>query len=192
MSQLNYSFDELMAEHDYATKIRHKDKTLHGGLLADGTYRPPRSLNRTPAIEAWWGRLKAEGRDVEVLDRDAINRANAYRDAGADMIFPEGLRSEDDFARFAQDSPGLLLANMTEFGKTPDIPADRFAELGYDLVIYPLSMMRLAMGHIARGLQSLREHGTVRHLLDDMQTRAELYDLLDYTPGEQWNFSRRP
>ncbi|MCA9295883.1 MAG: isocitrate lyase/phosphoenolpyruvate mutase family protein, partial [Phycisphaerales bacterium] len=123
---------------------------------------------------------------------DAINRANAYRDAGADMIFPEGLRSEDDFARFAQDSPGLLLANMTEFGKTPDIPADRFAELGYDLVIYPLSMMRLAMGHIARGLQSLREHGTVRHLLDDMQTRAELYDLLDYTPGEQWNFSRRP
>ncbi len=48
MSQLNYSFDELMAEHDYATKIRHKDKTLHGGLLADGTYRPPRSLNRTP------------------------------------------------------------------------------------------------------------------------------------------------
>ncbi|MBX3707022.1 MAG: hypothetical protein KF911_10385 [Pseudomonadales bacterium] len=78
MSQLNYSFDELMAEHDYATKIRHKDKTLHGGLLADGTYRPPRSLNRTPAIEAWWGCLKAEGRDVEVLDRDAINRANVF------------------------------------------------------------------------------------------------------------------
>ncbi|MAT83600.1 MAG: hypothetical protein CMD39_04865, partial [Gammaproteobacteria bacterium] len=64
MSQLNYSFDELMAEHDYATKICHKDKTLHGGLLADGTYRPPRSLNRTPAIEAWWGRLKEKGHAV--------------------------------------------------------------------------------------------------------------------------------
>jgi len=122
---------------------------------------------------------------------DAIMRANAYRDAGADMIFPEGLRSEEDFARFAAASPGLLLANMTEFGKTPDIPAARFGELGYDLVIYPLSMMRLAMGHVHRGLQSLREHGTARHLLEEMQTRDQLYDLLDYTPGEQWNFAAR-
>jgi methylisocitrate lyase len=122
---------------------------------------------------------------------EAIARAIAYRDAGADMIFPEGLRTEEDFARFATESPGLLLANMTEFGQTPDISASRFADLGYDLVIYPLSMMRLAMGHVARGLKSLREHGTVRHVLDEMQTRAELYELLDYTPGEQWNFSDR-
>ena len=123
---------------------------------------------------------------------DAIDRANQYRAAGADMIFPEGLRSEEEFARFAAESPGLLLANMTEFGKTPDIPAPRFAELGYDLVIYPLSMMRFAMGHVMRGLQTLRDAGTVAPLLDEMQTRAELYDLLAYTPGEEWAIGGTP
>jgi methylisocitrate lyase len=118
----------------------------------------------------------------------AIARANLYRQAGADMIFPEGLESEAEFAEFAKASPGLLLANMTEFGKTPDIPSARFAELGYQLVIYPLSMMRLAMGHINRGLKELRAKGTVRGLLPEMQTRQELYELLEYTPGRQWNF----
>jgi len=119
---------------------------------------------------------------------EAIARANLYRQAGANMIFPEGLESEPEFATFARGSPGLLLANMTEFGKTPDIPAARFAELGYQLVIYPLSMMRLAMGHVKRGLQSLKAHGTVREVLGEMQTRQELYDLLSYKPGRQWNF----
>jgi methylisocitrate lyase len=104
------------------------------------------------------------------------------------MIFPEGLESEKEFGEFAKNSPGLLLANMTEFGKTPDIPAQRFAELGYQLVIYPLSMMRVAMGHIARGLQSLKQQGTVRELLLQMQSRKELYELLAYQPGKQWNF----
>ena len=130
---------------------------------------------------------RTDARSVNGMD-DAIERANAYRAAGADMIFPEGLRSEDEFALFAKESPGLMLGNMTEFGKTPDIPAARFEELGCNLVIYPLSMMRLAMGHVARGLASLKEHGTVAPVLDEMQTRAELYELLGYTPGEQWNF----
>ncbi len=119
---------------------------------------------------------------------EAISRANLYRKAGADMIFPEGLHSEAEFAEFAKASPGLLLANMTEFGKTPDIAAARFAELGYQLVIYPLSMMRLAMGHVARGLESLKKHGSVREVLPQMQTRKELYELLGYEPGVQWNF----
>ncbi|MEM7229192.1 MAG: isocitrate lyase/phosphoenolpyruvate mutase family protein [Planctomycetota bacterium] len=131
---------------------------------------------------------RTDAASVSGID-DAIARANAYREAGADMIFPEGLRTEADFARFAAESPGLLLANMTEFGKTPDISAGRFEELGYDLVIYPLSMMRLAMGHVHRGLQVLKAQGTVRDVLDEMQTRAELYDLLGYVPGEQWNFA---
>lgn len=121
---------------------------------------------------------------------DAIDRANAYRAAGADMIFPEGLESAAEFATFARESPGLLLANMTEFGRTPDITAAQFADLGYDLVIYPLSMMRLAMGHVGRGLAELRARGTVRDLLDDMQTRDELYALLGYTPGTAWSFTR--
>jgi methylisocitrate lyase len=120
--------------------------------------------------------------------KDAIERANLYRKAGADMIFPEGLESEQEFAEFAKGSPGMLLANMTEFGKTPDITAKRFSELGCQLVIYPLSMMRLAMGHVTRGLQSLKQHGSVRETLPHMQTRKELYDLLGYEPGVQWNF----
>ncbi len=130
---------------------------------------------------------RTDARSVTNMD-DAIHRANLYREAGADMIFPEGLESEAEFASFAKASPGLLLANMTEFGKTPDITAARFGELGYQLVIYPLSMMRLAMGHVARGLETLKQHGTVRDLLPQMQTRKELYALLDYTPGVQWNF----
>ncbi len=121
----------------------------------------------------------------------AIERANAYRAAGADMIFPEGLTSEEEFANFAADSPGLLLANMTEFGKTPHITADRFAELGYSVVIYPLSMMRLAMGHVERCLATLKSEGTVEPFLDQMQTRKELYELLDYTPGTQWDYPGR-
>ncbi len=132
---------------------------------------------------------RTDARSVTGMD-DAIERANLYRRAGADMIFPEGLESEEEFAQFASESPGWLLANMTEFGKTPDIPAARFAELGYQCVIYPLSMQRLAMGHIARGLQTLKEQGTVREFLSHMQTRAELYDLLEYKPGEQWHFPR--
>lgn len=134
---------------------------------------------------------RTDARSVDGMEA-AIERAGAYRDAGADVIFPEGLMDEDEFARFAEASPGPLLANMTEFGKTPDITAARFSELGYDLVIYPLSMMRLAMGHVARGLKALRDEGTVASVLGEMQTRKELYELLRYTPGEQWNFPTTP
>ena len=130
---------------------------------------------------------RTDARSVNGLD-DAIERANAYRAAGADMIFPEGLTSEEEFERVARESPGLLLANMTEFGKTPDINVARFAELGYELVIYPLSMMRFAMGHVMRGLEHLQREGSVEGLLDEMQHRRDLYDLLDYTPGTEWHF----
>ena len=123
---------------------------------------------------------------------DAVKRANLYREAGADMIFPEGLQSEREFADFAKASPGPLLANMTEFGKTPDIAADRFGELGYHVVIYPLSMMRAAMGEVARGLAALRRDGSVRELLPRMQTRKELYALLGYEPGRQWDYPGPP
>lgn len=133
---------------------------------------------------------RTDARHVNGFD-DALRRADAYRRAGADAIFPEGLESEAEFQRFAMSSPGLLLANMTEFGKTPDITAERFGELGYRMVIYPLSMMRLAMGEVARGLATLKQQGSVQALLPKMQTRKELYALLGYAPGEQWNFSER-
>jgi len=122
--------------------------------------------------------------------KDAIERANAYRAAGADMIFPEGLESEEEFALFAKESPGPLLANMTEFGKSPSMHIARLEELGYRLVIYPLSMQRLAMGHIVRGLAVLMADGRVDALLGQMQTRAELYELLGYEPGRQWDYPK--
>ena len=130
---------------------------------------------------------RTDARSVNGIS-DAIDRANHYRAAGADVIFPEGLEAEQEFADFAAGSPGLLLANMTEFGKTPQITAARFGELGYALVIFPLSMMRVAMGHVVRGLQELKRSGTVEGLLDSMQSREALYDLMKYRPGRQWNF----
>ncbi len=130
---------------------------------------------------------RTDARGVTSME-DAIERANAYRAAGADMIFPEGLRDEEEFAQFAQASPGLLLANMTEFGKTSIISLDRFGELGYSMVIYPLSMMRVAMGAVIPALKSLKENGCVSTSLESMHTRQELYSLLGYVPGEAWHF----
>jgi len=134
---------------------------------------------------------RTDARSVSGLD-DAIARANLYREAGADVIFPEGLEAEREFADFAAGSPGPLLANMTEFGKTPHLTATRFGELGYRLVIFPLSMQRVAMGHVVRALATLRATGTTEGLLDQMQTRRELYELLGYVPGQAWDFPGTP
>jgi methylisocitrate lyase len=130
---------------------------------------------------------RTDARGVDGIDV-AIERGVAYRNAGADMIFPEGLRSEEEFLQFAQGCPGLLLANMTEFGKTPHITAGRFGELGYNLVIYPVTMQRVAMGAITTCLQQLFKEGSAEGFENQMQTRQELYDLLRYVPGEEWRF----
>ena len=128
---------------------------------------------------------RTDARGIDGLDA-AIERGNVYRDAGADMIFPEGLASEDEFAEFASGCPGLLFANMTEFGKTPIIPVSRFAELGYNIVIFPVTMQRIAMKAIEQALSTLHSEGSVDSLLGDMQTRKELYALLGYEPGAEW------
>lgn len=139
---------------------------------------------------------RTDAAGVDGLDA-AIERAKAYVRSGADMIFPEGLRSEDDFAAFAKAMGGAkrrdggkvyLLANMTEFGKTPLIPLSRFDEMGYDIVIYPVTMLRVAMGAVIRALESLKENGTVEPFLSEMQTRDELYKLVGYTPGQPWEY----
>jgi methylisocitrate lyase len=101
------------------------------------------------------------------------------------MIFPEALESADEFARFARAVPAPLLANMTEFGRSPLIPFNELASLGYRAVIYPLTAFRAAMRSAEETLRALREHGTQRDLLDRMQTRAELYDLLGYADWEE-------
>lgn len=141
---------------------------------------------------------RTDARGVDGMDA-AVERAKAYVGAGADMIFPEGLKTEAEFAEFAEalrsdsatkrQSDGgrvYLLANMTEFGKTPLISLSRFGEMGYDLVIYPVSMLRVAMGAVTRALETLKAEGTVEPLLGGMQTREELYGLVGYTPGEAW------
>ena len=122
---------------------------------------------------------------------EAIERGQRYREAGADVIFPEGLTSPEEFNRFAEDCPGWLLANMTEFGKTPVISVDQFASLGYDLVIYPITLQRVAMAAVCRALVQLAEDGSVSAFVDDMQTRQELYQLLDYVPGVPWSMPPR-
>ncbi|WP_032377239.1 methylisocitrate lyase [Rhodococcoides fascians] len=110
----------------------------------------------------------------------AIERAKAYADAGADLIFTEALAGEADFAKFraAVDTP--LLANMTEFGKSELIAAQRLEDIGYNAVIYPVTTLRLAMGAIEAGLREIHDRGTQKGLLDRMQTRSRLYELLDY------------
>ena len=124
---------------------------------------------------------------------EAIARGKAYLDAGADMLFPEGLTSEDAFAQFAagvraHKADCYLLANMTEFGKTPLIPLQRFEELGYSCVIWPVSTFRSAMGEATRLLEALKRDGHVGSAIDGMQTRKELYGALGYEPGVEWVF----
>ena len=128
---------------------------------------------------------RTDARHVTGLD-DAIARGNPYRAAGADAIFPEGLTTAEEFRSFAEGCPGLLLANMTEFGKTPHLSSSEFESLGYRLVIYPLSVMRMAMAAVEEGLDALKREGSMESMLPRMQSRKDLYELLGYTPGEEW------
>ncbi|AWM39884.1 Methylisocitrate lyase [Gemmata obscuriglobus] len=116
---------------------------------------------------------------------DALDRAKRYLDAGADAIFPEAMESRDEFERFAKALPGaVLLANMTEFGKSPYLDVKTFGEMGYRLVLFPLTAFRVAMKAAEDTLRDLMQSGTQTGSLPKMQTRSELYDLLGYTGYE--------
>jgi methylisocitrate lyase len=111
----------------------------------------------------------------------AVARAKLYLEAGADAIFPEALHSREMFAEFARRMPGVkLLANMTEFGRTPFLTAKEFEELGYAMVIWPVSHMRVANKAMERLYATIRETGGTMAMLDAMQTRAELYAAIGY------------
>ncbi|MGO2113157.1 MAG: methylisocitrate lyase [Pseudoclavibacter sp.] len=127
-------------------------------------------------------------RAVEGLDA-AIDRAKRLVDAGADAIFPEAMRTLDEFAamRAAVDVP--MLANMTEFGKSELFSAQQLADVGMNLVIWPVSMLRIAMGATERALDHLTEHGQLTGLLGEMQHRADLYDLVDYEDYNRFDTS---
>jgi methylisocitrate lyase len=129
--------------------------------------------------------------DIRALDGldAAIDRVKALVDAGADAVFPEAMRdlSEFDAVCAAVDVP--VLANMTEFGKSELFATQQLADVGVRIVIYPVSLLRLAMGAAERGLDALAAEGTLQFTVGDMQTRARLYELLDYEAYNEFDTS---
>lgn len=122
---------------------------------------------------------RTDARAVEGLE-GAVQRAKAYLDAGADLVFPEALKGLAELEAFKAAVGAPVLANMTEFGKTELVQAEALASIGVNVVIYPVTLLRLAMGAAERGLRAISEEGTQRAVLDQMQTRAQLYELLGY------------
>jgi methylisocitrate lyase len=124
---------------------------------------------------------RTDARAVESFGQ-AVERALAYLAAGADAIFPEALQTREEFRDFAKAVDAPLLANMTEFGKSPLLPLQELADLGYRMVIYPQTAFRVTMRAAGQMLAELKTSGTQESWLDRMQTREELYQLLDYDP----------
>ncbi len=122
---------------------------------------------------------RTDARATDGFD-EAVRRGLAYRDAGADVIFPEALQTEDEFAAYSREVPGPLLANMTEFGKSPNLPAGRLAELGYRLVLFPVSAARVAALQVRAFYDDLLREGVQTPWLDRMLTREELSELIGY------------
>src|SRR6202162_5400354 len=130
---------------------------------------------------------RTDARAVEGFDR-AVERAGEYIAAGADAIFPEALQSLQEFRDFAKEIDAPLLANMTEFGKSPLLSFQQLADFGYRMVIFPQSAFRVSMRASEKFFAALKKTGTQSDWIDRMQTRQELYDLLDYDPdAESWN-----
>lgn len=122
---------------------------------------------------------RTDARAIEGLDA-AITRARAYVDAGATMVFPEALEDESEFAAFRAAIGVPILANMTEFGKSKLLDTATLQGLGVNMVIYPVTSLRLAMGAVERGLRTLLDEGAQEVLLGQMQTRQRLYELVRY------------
>jgi len=122
---------------------------------------------------------RTDANTVEGLDK-TIDRIKAYEDAGADMIFPEAMKDENEFEKIRKISKGYLLANMTEFGKSKLLNKSELEKLGYNLVIYPVTTQRLAMKNVEDGLKSIFKNGDQNNIIDNMQTRKRLYELVEY------------
>lgn len=131
---------------------------------------------------------RTDARGVEGLEA-AIGRAKAYVDAGAEMIFPEAMRDESEFEAFRKAVNVPLLANMTEFGKSRLLSTAELSNLGFNLVIYPVTTQRLAMGAVEKGLEIIKKEGSQESLLDDMQTRKRLYEVVNYETYNQFDNS---
>jgi methylisocitrate lyase len=132
---------------------------------------------------------RTDARGVEGLEA-AVQRARAYVDAGADVIFPEALESAEEFRTFArqlakQGAKVPLVANMTEFGKTPYLSVSEFEDLGYRLVLFPVTALRVSTKAIEQMLLELKNHGSQRDLLEQMHSRQRLYELLQHEEYER-------
>ena len=122
---------------------------------------------------------RTDANSVEGLDK-TLERVKAYEDAGADMIFPEAMKDESEFEKVRKTAKGYLLANMTEFGKSKLLNRSQLENLGYNLVIYPVTTQRLAMQNVELGLKSIFKDGHQNNVMDKMQTRKRLYELVEY------------
>ena len=122
---------------------------------------------------------RTDANSVEGLDK-TLDRIKAYEEAGADMIFPEAMKDESEFEKVRKVSKGYVLANMTEFGKSKLLNKTQLENLGYNLVIYPVSTQRLAMQNVEIGLKSIFNDGHQNNIIDKMQTRKRLYELVEY------------
>jgi len=133
---------------------------------------------------------RTDARGVEGFE-GSVKRAATYVEAGADAIFPEALESAEEFRNFAKEIKAPLMANMTEFGKSPLLSFRELADFGYRMVIFPQSAFRVSMKASEKFFAALKQAGTQSDWLDQMQTRQELYELLDYDPAaEEWKGSR--
>ena len=122
---------------------------------------------------------RTDANSVEGLDK-MIERSKAYQDAGADIIFPEALLDEKEFEKVRKNLNIYLLANMTEFGKTKLFSYKQLENLGYNIVVYPVTTQRLAMKSVEEGLKDIFERGHQNNIIDKMQTRKRLYELVEY------------
>ena len=122
---------------------------------------------------------RTDANSVEGLDK-TLDRIKAYEDAGADMIFPEAMKDEKEFEKVRETSKKYLLANMTEFGKSKLLNKSELENLGYNVVIYPVTTQRLAMKNVEDGLKSIFKSGDQNNILNKMQTRKRLYELVEY------------
>lgn len=186
--QVARSLRELEAAGATAVQIEDQESPKRCGHLQGKRLIPPEAMaEKIAAAAAVRHRTRivarTDARAVEGLD-GAIARARAYREAGADIIFPEALESEAEFDAFAGAVAGYKLANMTEFGRSPNLSAARLSELGYHLVIFPVSALRVASFAVERFFDDLKREGRQHDWLERMMTRADLYRLLDYDDYE--------
>ncbi|MBX9680676.1 MAG: methylisocitrate lyase [Gemmataceae bacterium] len=127
---------------------------------------------------------RTDARGVHGFD-DAVRRAKMYLEAGADVIFPEALTTEEEFRAFAQAVPATLLANNTEFGKSPNLEVASFGRLGYRVTLFPLTAFRSALLAAQQTLEAIAKTGHQRDRIPTMLTRSQLYELLDYQGYEE-------